>query len=65
MTKIKMCGLRREEDIEYANILLPEYIGYVFAKKSRRCVAPEIAERLTKVLSTEITPEGVFVDEPI
>lgn len=34
MTKIKMCGLRRKEDIEYANMLLPEYIGYVFAKKA-------------------------------
>ena len=65
MTKIKMCGLRRPEDIEYANMLLPEYIGYVFAKKSRRYVAPETAEKLTELLSTEITPVGVFVDEPI
>ena len=65
MAKIKMCGLRRAEDIEYANMLLPEYIGYVFAKKSRRYAAPETAEKLTKLLSTEITPVGVFVDEPI
>ena len=29
MIKIKMCGLRRETDIEYANKLMPDYIGYV------------------------------------
>lgn len=65
MTKIKMCGLRRPEDIEYANILRPDYIGYVFAKKSRRYVTPEKAQELTKLLREDITPVGVFVDEPI
>lgn len=65
MTKIKMCGLRRPEDIEYANILRPDYIGYVFAKKSRRYVTPEKVQELTKLLREDITPVGVFVDEPI
>ena len=31
MTKVKICGLKRKEDIEFANILLPEYAGFVFA----------------------------------
>ena len=39
MTKIKLCGLTRMEDIEAANVLLPDYIGFVFAKKSRRFVS--------------------------
>ena len=65
MTKIKMCGLRRAEDIEYANMIVPDYIGYVFAKKSRRCVAPEKAQELTRLLREDIIPVGVFVDEPI
>lgn len=65
MTKIKMCGLRREADIEYANLLSPDYIGYVFAKKSRRYVSPEKAAELTKSLRSEIVPVGVFVNEPI
>ena len=43
MTKIKICGLSREADIEYANELLPDYIGFVFAKKSTRYVQPEVA----------------------
>ena len=39
MTKVKMCGLSRMEDIEYANEVLPEFIGFVFAPKSRRYVS--------------------------
>lgn len=35
MTKIKICG-RRDEDIEYANEFLPDYAGFVFAKKSKK-----------------------------
>lgn len=65
MTKIKMCGLRREIDIEYANKLLPDYIGYVFARKSKRYISPEQAAKLTRLLDERIMPVGVFVDEPI
>ena len=36
MTRIKLCGLTRPCDIAYANALLPEYIGFVFAQKSSR-----------------------------
>ncbi|MBP3379537.1 MAG: phosphoribosylanthranilate isomerase [Ruminococcus sp.] len=65
MTKIKMCGIRRREDIEFANALLPEYIGYVFAKKSRRYISPRDASELTKRLDGRIIPVGVFVNEPV
>ena len=63
MTKIKLCGLRRPEDIAYANELLPEYIGFVFAKGSKRYVTPECAEGLREMLDNRITAVGVFVDE--
>lgn len=63
MTKIKLCGLRRECDIEYANELLPEYIGFVFAPKSKRYVEPELALELRQNLDSEIISVGVFVDE--
>ena len=62
MTKIKMCGLRRREDIEYANILLPDYIGYVFAQSSKRYIVPEKATELTGFLDERIVSVGVFVD---
>ena len=50
MTKIKLCGLRRLEDIETANLLKPDYIGFVFAKKSKRYISPEEATVLKKRL---------------
>lgn len=65
MTKIKLCGLTRPCDIEYVNELLPEYIGFVFAPKSRRYISPEKAELLREHLDDRITPVGVFVDENI
>ncbi|MBR5682753.1 MAG: phosphoribosylanthranilate isomerase [Ruminococcus sp.] len=65
MTKIKMCGLRRREDIEYVNKLLPDYIGYVFAEKSKRYISPVKATELTELLDERIIPVGVFVNETI
>lgn len=63
MTKIKLCGLSRPCDIEAANALRPDYIGFVFASKSRRYVTYEKAAELKKWLSPEIQAVGVFVNE--
>lgn len=63
MTRIKMCGLRRPEDIEAAGELLPEYIGFVFFPGSKRYVAPETARALKAGLNPGIRTVGVFVDE--
>lgn len=65
MTKIKLCGLTRLCDIEAANELKPEYIGFVFAPKSRRYVSPEKAAELKKQLDSDISAVGVFVNESI
>ncbi|MDO4482411.1 MAG: phosphoribosylanthranilate isomerase [Bacillota bacterium] len=63
MTEIKLCGLFRECDIEAANEIMPEYIGFVFAKGSPRYINPEKAEGLKKLLNEKITAVGVFVNE--
>lgn len=63
MTKIKLCGMRRREDICAANALKPDYIGFVFAQKSKRRVSPGEAAELKSILLPEITAVGVFVDE--
>ncbi len=65
MTKIKLCGLSRVEDIRAANELCPEFIGFVFAEKSRRYISPEKAAELKKFLRKEISAVGVFVDAEI
>ena len=37
MTKIKLCGLKRSEDVEMANEFLPDYVGFVFARSGMAC----------------------------
>lgn len=63
MTNIKLCGLSRPCDIEAANELKPDYIGFVFASKSMRCVTYEKAAQLKSRLSQGIQAVGVFVNE--
>ena len=62
-TKIKLCGLTREEDAAAAAELMPDYVGFVMAPRSRRYVAPEQAARLRRLLPAQIQAVGVFVDE--
>lgn len=62
MTRIKLCGLTRPCDIQWANALLPDYIGFVFARKSRRWVSPEEAKALREGLDADIRAVGVFVN---
>ena len=64
MTKIKICGLRREQDIRYANELMPDYIGFVFLKGKMRYVTFEEAAHLRSLLDPAIPAVGVFVNEP-
>ncbi len=64
-TKIKLCGLSRIEDIDAVNELLPEYVGFVFFKKSIRNVSFETAQELKDKLSPKIKAVGVFVNEDI
>lgn len=63
-TKCKLCGLMRPADIAAANALMPEYIGFVFAPKSRRYLPPAQAAVLKRQLAPGITAVGVFVNEP-
>ena len=65
MTKIKLCGLTRLEDIQAANRLRPDYVGFVFAPKSRRYVTPTQAKALKGALDEGIQAVGVFVDAPL
>ena len=63
MTQVKICGMRRPEDIRHANRLRPEMIGFVFWRPSKRYVSPDEAAKLRSILDNGITPVGVFVDE--
>ena len=63
MTKIKICGLRTEEDVRLVNEYRPEYCGFIFWEPSKRYITPEKAASLIKLLDPAITPVGVFLDE--
>lgn len=62
--KIKLCGMRRSEDIVYTNEARPDYIGFVFAK-SKRQVSSDFAAELKTMLDTGIQTVGVFVNESV
>jgi len=62
--KIKICGLFREQDIDYVNEAKPDYAGFVFAE-SKRQVSHSFAAGLRRRLLDEIIPVGVFVNAPI
>lgn len=63
MTKIKLCGLSRSCDVEAANALRPDYVGFVFAKTSKRAVTRGQAAKLKELLRPGTAAVGVFVKE--
>ncbi|MCD7788788.1 MAG: phosphoribosylanthranilate isomerase [Firmicutes bacterium] len=66
MTKIKICGLSREADVEYVNEARPDFCGFIINyPKSKRNVSPDTVRRLSSGLSDGIQPVGVFVNENI
>lgn len=65
LAKIKICGLKRKEDVLYVNEYKPDYIGFIFAKGSKRYITKEQAKELKAMLSPDIVPVGVFVNEEV
>ena len=59
--EIKICGIRRKEDIDIISKYKPDYIGFIFAK-SKREVTPETVAEITKNLDKDIKKVGVFVN---
>ena len=66
MTRIKICGLTRPEDVRYVNTAKPDWCGFILNfPSSRRNVTPEQARALRAGLDPDIRPVGVFVDRPV
>lgn len=63
--KIKLCGMFRDCDIDYANEAKPDYVGFILGfTKSHRNIDAETARRLRSRLDTGIKAVGVFVNSP-
>ena len=63
MAKLKICGLKRLEDIEYVNELKPDYIGFILTPGFRRSINRKTASLLKKHLDKGINAVGVFVND--
>ncbi|SCW34991.1 phosphoribosylanthranilate isomerase [Ruminococcaceae bacterium YRB3002] len=62
---IKICGIRRIEDVNACNTYHPDYVGFMFWKESTRYVSPEQATILHMGLDVRIRRVGVFLDHSI
>jgi len=60
--KLKICGIKRLQDIEYLNRAKVDFAGFVFAP-SRQQITPEFARELKSALDPNIKTVGVFVNE--
>ena len=66
MTRIKICGLYRPEDIQSVNQARPDWCGFIVNfPKSHRSLTPEQVRELRRDLYAGIIPVGVFVDQPV
>ena len=64
MQKIKLCGMMKPCDIEYANRVKPDLVGFIFANTRRKISAAQ-AKQFREALDAEIPAVGVFVNEDI
>ncbi len=61
-TRIKLCGITRPQDAEYAATLGVDAIGLMFYAKSPRAINIEQAQAICALLPPFVSVVGVFVD---
>ena len=64
-TRIKICGLTREQDVDAAVEAGADAIGLVLYARSPRCVSAQRAAELARRLPPFVTPVLLFVNEPL
>lgn len=62
-TKIKICGLRRVEDVDFVNEAKPDFAGVILCRRFWRSVDFDQAKLLRKHLDPNIPLVGVFVND--
>ncbi len=62
-TRIKICGLTREQDVDAAVASGADAVGFVMYAKSPRFVSIDRAEELSRRLPPFVTPVLLFVNE--
>ncbi len=62
--RVKMCGMKTLAAARAAEAAGADYIGFIFAKGSRRYITPEAAREIVREMS-RVKTVGVFVDAPM
>ncbi len=65
MIKIKICGLKRKEDVEIVNKYMPDYVGFILAFNRKRTIDINKLKELYSLLNHKIIAVGVFLDQDI
>ena len=62
---LKICGITRLEDAEYAVASGATALGFIFWPRSPRYIAPDAAAAIVARVPAGVTTVGVFVNEPV
>lgn len=63
-TWVKVCGIRRPQDLVAAAEAGADAVGMVFASRSKRRISPADAKLLVELADDAVTCVGVFMDQP-
>lgn len=59
---VKICGITDAEALDAAVEAGADFVGFVFAAKSPRAIAPDVAAEIADALPDEVWKVGLFVD---
>ena len=64
MIKVKICGITKLEDAQFASSQGADAVGFIFSKKSPRFINAKKAKKIIEGLGPYIVKVGVFLDQP-
>ena len=65
MIKVKVCGMRKPQNIKQLIDIWPDYIGFIFYPKSKRYIGESFDKQIITLIPDHIKKVGVFVNESI